>query len=95
MASDNMVYGCLLGLKLIRCTSPSGEKLSAETAEVTIVSDVPESKLGSPGGPLASKTFNFVTLHSEINDTLSSSNSYIFHYPKGKTQTSRTVKTIQ
>lgn len=44
-------------------TSPSGEKLRAEIAAATSVSDAPASKVGSPGGPLASRTFIFVTLH--------------------------------
>jgi hypothetical protein len=48
---------------LTRSTSPSGEKLKAEIAVVTTVSDVVASKLGSPGGPLASKTLIFITLH--------------------------------
>lgn len=43
-------------------TSPFGEKLKAEIAVVTTVSDAVESKVGSPGGPLASKTLIFVTL---------------------------------
>lgn len=48
---------------LIIGTSPSGEKLRAEIAVVSVVSEAPESKLGSPGGALASRTFIFVTLH--------------------------------
>jgi hypothetical protein len=37
---------------------------------VTAISDVPDSKFGRPGGPLASKTFIFVTL-LENKDRLS------------------------
>lgn len=48
---------------LIIGTSPSGEKLKAEIAVVIAVSEAPESKHGSPGGALASRTFIFVTLH--------------------------------
>ena len=44
-------------------TSPSGEKLKAEMAVATTVSDAAASKVGSPGGALASRTFIFVTLH--------------------------------
>lgn len=44
-------------------TSPSGEKLSADIAVVTVIPEAPPSKLGNPGGPLASKTFIFVMLH--------------------------------
>jgi hypothetical protein len=54
-------------------TSPSGEKLSAEIAVVNTVPEaVDVSKLGSPGGPLASKTFIIVTLHTNKG----------FHYRK-------------
>ena len=52
-------------------TSPSGAKLKAEITVVTAISDVPDSKFGRPGGPLASKTFIFVTLTLENNDRLS------------------------
>lgn len=51
-----MVYALIIG------TSPSVEKLRAEIAVITVVSEAPESKLGSPGGALASRTFIFVTL---------------------------------
>lgn len=44
-------------------TSPSGEKLRAEIAVATDSSESPPSKLGSPGGPLASKTFIAVILY--------------------------------
>lgn len=53
------------------CTSPSGEKLKADIIVVTTISDVPESKLGRPGGPLASKTFNLVTLCRKKIDIVS------------------------
>lgn len=43
-------------------TSPSGEKLKAEIAVVTTVSDAVASMVGSPGGPLASKTLIFIIL---------------------------------
>lgn len=42
-----------------KVTSPSGENIRAEITVVATESD----SLGSPGGPLASKTFIFVTLH--------------------------------
>lgn len=51
--------------RLIRYTSPSEEKLRADITVVTDVSGPPKSKLGSPGGPLASKTLIFVTLQRE------------------------------
>lgn len=44
-------------------TSPSGEKLRADIAVVAVIPEAPPSKLGNPGGPLASKTFIFVMLH--------------------------------
>ena len=51
-------------------TSPSGEKLRAEIAVINTVPDAAASKFGSPGGPLASKTFILVTLHCN-EDTIS------------------------
>ena len=44
-------------------TSPSGEKLKDEMAVATTVSDAGPSRVGSPGGALASRTFIFTTLH--------------------------------
>lgn len=44
-------------------TSPSGEKLRAEIAVATDSFESSPSKLGSPGGPLASKTFIAVILY--------------------------------
>lgn len=46
-------------------TSPSGEKHNAETRVVTVVPEFSESKLGSPGGALASRTFTFIVLQKE------------------------------
>lgn len=46
-----------------KSTSPSGEKLKTEIAVFTVVSEAPPSKVGSPGGPLASKIFIFVILN--------------------------------
>lgn len=43
-------------------TSPSGEKLKADISMVAVVLDDPVSKLGRPGGPLASRILIFVTL---------------------------------
>lgn len=54
---------CVCTVYSLTSTSPSGEKLKAEIAVVTTVSDAVASKLGSPGGPLASKTLIFITLH--------------------------------
>lgn len=48
--------------KLFASTSPSSEKLRAEIAVAIDSSESPPSKLGSPGGPLASKTFITVIL---------------------------------
>lgn len=43
-------------------TSPSGEKLKADIEILNGISEPAGSKLGSPGGPVASKTLIFVTL---------------------------------
>lgn len=48
---------------ILHGTSPSGEKLRADITVVTVIAEAPPSKLGNPGGPLASKTFIFVMLH--------------------------------
>ena len=47
-------------------TSPSGEKLNADISMVAAVFDDPASKLGRPGGPLASRILIFVTLENKI-----------------------------
>ena len=46
-------------------TSPSSEKLKAVISIVAVVFDDPSSKLGRPGGPLASRILIFVTLPSK------------------------------
>ncbi|GJS81982.1 hypothetical protein Tco_0748523 [Tanacetum coccineum] len=61
----HMIRLCLYGWWL-RSTSPSGEKLKAEIAVLGVVSEAPPNKVGSPGGPLASKIFIFVILYLEI-----------------------------
>ena len=72
MAVDYMMSSMTRTLQLLECTestcstSPSGEKLTADIAVETVASDVPERRLGSPGGPLASKTFIFAMLQFRI-----------------------------
>lgn len=51
-------------------TSPSGEKLRAEIKVVNVASEPPARRLGIPGGPLASKTLIFVTLHFQYANKL-------------------------
>lgn len=52
-------------------TSPSGEKVNVDIAEMT-VSGAPENKVGIPGGPLASRILIFVTLKSNRENRSSS-----------------------
>lgn len=61
-----------------KVTSPSGENIRAEITVVATASD----SLGSPGGPLASKTFIFVTLHMKSKMHRVESIIYLLGYPK-------------
>lgn len=51
---------------MLASTSPSREKLRADIAVAIDTSESPPSKPGSPGGPLASKTFMTVILQQKM-----------------------------
>lgn len=59
-------------------TSPSGEKLRADIEILKGISEPAGSKLGSPGGPVASKTLIFVTLFPKKKKKREKANAFMW-----------------